>query len=213
MKRIAILTAAIGIWALAACATNPEPVTPTVEPTTDPVLNATEGADTTTDSADSTLGDQDAQEPTFSASVSGGESFDLFAPGRFACLPPTTQEFEEQTTEIPGTLQISGLDAEFRLLAVNLPFDPELGEHPVDPSGGIGVYSIELTLDPSDPNSLYRATSGTITIDALPVGTGDRVAGSFSGNLQQVAGDAEDIAVSGEFDFLTDDTSTLCPTE
>ncbi len=213
MRRLAIFSAAFGILTLAACGgTQTADVTPTVNPTPD----ATANADTSSDTADSVL---NQQETNFTATISGdalgGDSplgFDAL--GRWVCQPPTTttdggSTSDGETIDIPGVVEISGLDEEFRLIAIQLPFDVAPGEYQVDPLAGQGSYSALVTLVPEDPNSNYRAVSGTITVDALPALIGDRAAGSFDIVVRSIEGDQE-LNVVGEFDFIADETSVMC---
>jgi hypothetical protein len=59
---------------------------------------------------------------------------------------------------------------------------------------------------------VYRATSGTVTIEALPLVQGDRTAGSFNVSAPQVTDpEAEDtLSATGSFDFVADNTSVMC---
>lgn len=209
MKSLAICAMLVGIFALTACDSSPA-VAPTNTPA-DPIISATENAGTTNDSADMTLGDQAV---TFTAEISDDSIDDFNVAGRFTCLapvnPPTPADNDRA---IPGSLQISGVDEAFRLVVVNVPFNPTLGTHEIEAVGGLGTYSVELTLDPRDPSMLYRSTSGSITLEALPTGEGDAVTGSFTAQLTPVSGSGDAISISGEFDFLADDTSTFCMPE
>lgn len=212
MRRLAIFCAALGIFTLAACATPAAEVTPTVNPTPD----ATANADTSSDTADANL---NQQETSFTATISGdaigeGEPIGFDALGRWVCQPPTTttdagSTSNGETVDIPGVVEISGLDEQFRLIALHLPFDTVPGEYQIDPLAGQGSYSALVTLVPEDPNANFRAVSGTITIETLPELIGDRAAGSFDIVARGADGESEVRAV-GEFDFIADETSVMC---
>lgn len=202
MRKLAIISAIFGIFTLAACGGTSPATTPTAIVTADPVMSATENAGTTNDSADSALGTQDV---TFTANIGTAENPEFAAAGRYSCLPPTTQTVDGATTDIPGAIQISGVDERFRMVAINLPFGTTPGEYEV----GMGDFSVAVTIDPSAPETLYRSVSGTITIEALPEGDGEAVTGSFRATAENPT-EGDSLTVTGEFDFLTDNTSTLC---
>lgn len=218
MRRLAILSALIGIMALAACGPQAGDTTPTIA--ANPTPDATANAGTTNDTADSNLPNQ---ETSLTASMSGtaiteGEAGQFNALGRWACQPPTTVDTENEdtttaaganVTDIPGSMQITGVDEQNRTISINLPFEAEPGTYDVDPLSGIGAYSVIIALSPSDPNQIYQSASGTITIESLPEGLGSRAAGSFDVLARNSTGEGE-IEVNGEFDFIADDTSLLC---
>ena len=81
-----------------------------------------------------------------------------------------------------------------------------------DPAGGLNAVTADIVLDPRDPNAVYRATSGTVTIEALPLVQGDRAAGSFNFSAPQAADTSGETALSatGSFDFVADNTSIMC---
>lgn len=211
MRKLAIFAALFGILTLAACGGQ----TPSATPTTDlgPTPDATENADTTSDTADA----NPDQETSFSATVSGeslgSESpLEFTALGQFACQPPTTTQGGGSTTDIPGSITISGLNDQERLVTIRLPFDIVPGEYQIDPAGGLNAVTADIVLDPRDPNAVYRATSGTVTIEALPLVQGDRTAGSFNFSAPQAADTSGETALSatGSFDFIADNTSLMC---
>lgn len=211
MRKLAIFAALFGILTLAACGGQ----TPSATPTTDlgPTPDATENADTTSDTADA----NPDQETSFSATVSGeslgSESpLEFTALGQFACQPPTTTQGGGSTTDVPGSITISGLNDQERLVTIRLPFDIVPGEYQIDPAGGLNAVTADIVLDPRDPNAVYRATSGTVTIEALPLVQGDRTAGSFNFSAPQAADTSGETALSatGSFDFIADNTSLMC---
>lgn len=215
MRKLAIFVALFGILSLAACGSQTPATTPTVNPTADigPTPNATENADTTSDTADA----NPDQETSFAATVSGealgaDSPLEFTALGQYACQPPTTTDAAGQITDVPGFITINGLNEEEQLVTLRLPFDLETGEHEVDPGGGVDGVTVEIVLDPSSPDAVYRATSGTVTIDALPLVQGDRATGSFNVSAPQVtSGDGETaLSATGSFDFVTDNTSIMC---
>jgi hypothetical protein len=215
MRKLAIFAALFGILTMAACGGQTPAATPTIDPATDvgPTPDATDNAGTTSDTADA----NPDQETSFAADISGeplgAESpLGFTALGQFACQPPTTTQGNGETTDIPGSITISGLNDQERLVTIRLPFDIEPGEYQIDPGGGLNAVTADIVLDPSDPNAVYRATSGTVTIEALPLVQGDRVAGSFNFSAPQAA-DTEgetSLSATGSFDFIADNTSIMC---
>lgn len=77
-----------------------------------------------------------------------------------------------------------------------------------------GTYElVSGSMDQQYPTAMYigenlqtdyyeQDVTGTITLDAVPQETGDRVAGSFEFTAANEAGDS--VTVTGRFDFLTD---------
>ena len=202
MRKLAIFAALFGILTLAACGGQ----TPAATPTIDPIADVGPTPDANPD-----------QQTSFAADISGeplgSESpLEFTALGQFACQPPTTTQSGGSTIDIPGSITISGLNNQERLVTIRLPFDIVPGEYPIDPGGGLNAVTADIVLDPSDPNAVYRATSGTVTLEALPLVQGDRVAGSFNFSAPQAA-DTEgetSLSATGSFDFVADNTSILC---
>jgi hypothetical protein len=215
MRKLAIYAALFGIMTLAACGGQTPATTPTIDPTADvgPTPDATDNADTTSDTADANADPETSLNATVSGDALGAESpLEFTALGQYACQPPTTTDAGGQTTDVPGSMVISGLDEADRLVSIRMPFDLEAGEYEVDPGGGVDGVTVEIVLDPSSPDAVYRATSGTVTIDALPLVQGDRATGSFNVSAPQVtSGDGETaLSATGSFDFVTDNTSIMC---
>lgn len=215
MRKLAIFAALFGILMLAACGGQTPSATPTLDPTADvgPTPDATENADTTSDTADA----NPDQETSFAATVSGealGDQspLEFTALGQYACQPPTTTQGNGETTDVPGYVAINGLNEAEQLITIRMPFDLEAGEYEVDPGGGVDGVTVEIVLDPSSPDAVYRATSGTVTIDALPLVQGDRVTGSFNVSAPQVSDTSGEntLSATGSFDFVTDNTSIMC---
>src|SRR5690606_8355186 len=164
--------------------------TPTINPTADVGItpDATDNADTTSDTADANTDQETSFWATISGDPLGSESpLEFTALGQYACQPPTTTQGNGETTDIPGSITISGLNQQERLVTIRLPFDIVAGEYQIDPGGGLNAVTADIVLDPSDPNAVYRATSGTVTIEELAVVQGDRVAGSFNFSAPQAA--------------------------
>lgn len=215
MRKLAIFAALFGIMTLAACGGQTPATTPTLDPTADigPTPDATENADTTSDTADANPDPDTSFAATVSGDALGDESpLEFGALGQYACQPPTTTDVNGQTTDIPGSTVISGLDDQERLISIRMPFDVEAGEYEVDPGGGIDGITVEIVLDPSAPDAVYRATSGTVTIEALPLVQGDRATGSFNVSAPQVTDTSGEntLSATGSFDFVTDNTSIMC---
>lgn len=214
MRKLAIFAALFGLLTLAACDTQSPAATANPTSVVDPTPDATRNAGTTSDTADSNTDPESNFSATLGGAALGADSPLTFtALGQYACQPPTTTtDAAGKTTDIPGSMIISGLDTAERLINIRMPFGLEAGEYAVDAGGGVDGITVEVVLDPRLPDAVYRATSGTIVIEALPLIQGDRTAGSFNVSAPQVTDtDGKNtLSATGTFDFVTDNTSSMC---